>query len=650
MSDADTGEFSPLDSTQISHIMTDKDYYESWRPHLKESDEANLVRFLQQLQSKLLEIGSHTQEDTEILQYLLDSFLLDVTAAIMDKDLAECAEYHEELCEFIERLLWFMCEIIQWDLSSIDKVFLDILSRIFDRSARFHFDYIYNEVSVTDFPSDHEAWDFFSQYDTNIAQLPSDEYAFVHPLFVKLVNSFLDMKGMSRIYTRLQSGSVDIQDVCYYLFFLSQLSPFFTSEFIDKFCISFVTVVFKRIDSISKEALRNIDKKMVDDCLKTLCKIASYGSHDLASMVQKEIELFTLKQALVYLESSQLEKKVAGLRDLRIFVKIVNAKELIAKKAKESGVSYEVALENYESENKQVTEDFDPSSVRYSWMRSHVLADWFHQNKVLETLLEADNHSHIIRRSFEIFVFLANKDFLEENHIDLLWSHTTSKHESDIGAIFETIQKICFSLSSRFMIYLFEKIVAIPLNQHSESTIKLISAFTLVYMSRNQSAVQAGIKEIKSGTSSSSLIKYHFGLKLLWYCLQDEYIIPTNLQTIAIQRLNHALKTHGRQLRVLYVDMCLKNMQERKSLGNSLKVLNNILNAFPVQVGEAEDISRAEFIEFLEENHKLTNVIMNLVNITNERVNVYLLLLVVNKRIFRVMSTREMRSIICQVC
>jgi hypothetical protein len=589
----------------------EKEYYDAWRSHAKQCTSAKLVEFLPTLMDKLDDIAQNSTHDHDMVHYFLESVLLDIIIVILDKDLSDSGEFQEDFAVFIEKTLSFSIGLLPLNEKMHDNGFFELVSRILDKSNRLYFDVVFGDINIEELPNDHEAWSFFSQYDSDYAQLPQDEYTFTHPIFVRVVNHFINCKAVDIMLDRIRNPAVDIPYVCYFIYELSQIVAFLHEDFVDRLAMDYFQALSEKIRTLTPEVLRRLDKKYVDDSFRYITKIGRFGSRNVATEIQKQSEIQSLALIITYLNSEQLDKKLAGLRDLRNFIKACNAKSTLQKRCEEENITYEKALEKYENENKQMQEDFDPGTVRYVWMRSPVLMEWISSSNILDKLLEADNHMHIIRRSVDVVTFIADQKSLKTHHIDLLWTHTQLKHESDVGAIYEAIPRLCFSLNVELMSHLFEKIAAIPYSQYSESIIKLISAFALIFVNRFHEETLQVIKLASEDSSklATPLANYHFGFKLLWSSIQEENGCASAIQTLSLQRLNHALKGPAKDFRIIYLNLCIENMRIKKSLASSLKLLIQIFTLFPTQPDKNEEITRSQIMSMTESQHGLLKVV-----------------------------------------
>ena len=88
-------------------------------------------------------------------------------------------------------------------------------------------------------------------------------------------------------------------------------------------------------------------------------------------------------------------------------------------------------------------------------------------------------HVEIIKRSDTILKFLAKKQALKNEYLDLMWAASEGKHEAITRIIYDTIISIVGYFSNESKEKLFSKIKKIPLSDYTEITIDLIKRFAL---------------------------------------------------------------------------------------------------------------------------------------------------------------------------
>jgi hypothetical protein len=579
-------------------MTIDYSFYEEWQSLCCTASDAQLSGLLQHLNDEY-----HTLLDT----YIAEHFWPDVLAAVLDKD------PNDDWIAFLETSVCYACDLLD---HTMDKGFLEIFSRVIDRNARVYADAEFGSVNLEDIPDNEEVYRYFAEFDDDFVYLPHHEYSFVSPVFVRVLGKLVQVGGMEKICKRLRDLKNDaVVTFYYYVSFTSQIFYFMRQEKVDGYAKFFIEAYMNLHSTFTEETLRTIDKKVLDEILKLIASSTTYASAEIRNFVYEKCEAIVLKQCLSFVLFTQLEKQLAGIKDLRNFVKAVSIKESLLKKSKTTGSSYEQCLNAYENENKTVVDDFDPAIVRNTCVTKDHLILWLANNKMIEKLLNIDNHLQVIMKSVEILIFVSENNFLEKSHIDLLWNHTQAKHASDVGGIFDTLYRLCFSFSFDLMEYLFQKLASIPNLSHSEASIKLLSSFNLVFVNKNSAFVKNALRNPSDiDLSSNSLIKNHFGLKMMWNVMHEEALRNSNLVNFTMQRILHSLKSVAKDFIMIYIDYSIINLQNISSVTITLKFLVGVLNIFPTLLSDENsfEFTKAQLISNLEKKHGIFAVMLRI--------------------------------------
>ena len=163
------------------------------------------------------------------------------------------------------------------------------------------------------------------------------------------------------------------------------------------------------------EQLEQMSKRDVVSVLRNVHNLCCYAGI-LTDEFCLRLERTRLDIAFRWLQTDSLERKVTGMKEYKDFIDSTKRK-------------YEAMQKN----------ELQPTNRTYSRVRgsmqiffidfTHVLKHLNDKN-ILEYTLAEDVHEELVARSYEIMEFLALNGCLKRQHIDLLWQHLSTGHES----------------------------------------------------------------------------------------------------------------------------------------------------------------------------------------------------------------------------
>jgi len=73
------------------------------------------------------------------------------------------------------------------------------------------------------------------------------------------------------------------------------------------------------------------------------------------------------------------------------------------------------------------------------WLSPDLLRDWILQFKILDIAFGENAHLEIVKRSSCLLRFLAKKESLPQDSIDLIWRCQLGKHEEMVRVVYNII-------------------------------------------------------------------------------------------------------------------------------------------------------------------------------------------------------------------
>jgi hypothetical protein len=230
------------------------------------------------------------------------------------------------------------------------------------------------------------------------------------------------------------------------------------ASFLQQHVENLLELVPVRVLSLTDEELKNEDKKTISDISRNLEGLVRAA---FPNRPCETIDRFNLDVALKCFRSPYLEKRLAGLNDI---------KELIGN----------VRKDEYGQKVRQGSFTMMPSMVHKndSSIDSPALAQWLRTNNILEQLYGENMHPELVRRCVDIPRFLSSEGMLEDKHLDLIWEASEGKHESICHLIYASIGDLAAGLPQMQIDYLYKKICNIPFSNYSVQTVNLIRSFS----------------------------------------------------------------------------------------------------------------------------------------------------------------------------
>jgi ubiquitin carboxyl-terminal hydrolase 34 len=213
-----------------------------------------------------------------------------------------------------------------------------------------------------------------------------------------------------------------------------------------------------RVLSLTDEELKNEDKKTISDISRNLEGLVRAA---FPNRPCQAIDDFNLDVALKCFRSPYLEKRLAGLNDIKEFIGNVRKDDPYGQKVRSTFPMMPSVLHKNDSS-----------------IDAPKLAQWLRKNNILEQLYGENMHPELVRRCVDIPRFLSSEGELEDKQLDLIWEASEGKHESICHLIYASIGELAGGLPLAQIDYLYKKICNIPFSNYSVQTVNLIRSFS----------------------------------------------------------------------------------------------------------------------------------------------------------------------------
>lgn len=309
--------------------------------------------------------------------------------------------------------------------------------------------------------------------------------------------------------------------------------------------------IFDTVLALSDIELRDLSKEVLEEIVKVVSSLLRRV--EPTETTRATVEFFNLAAAYRRFQSSVVERRINGLTALA---------EIVAR------VRYHTHYR---------TAITPPQMLVY-------LAE----NKVLETCFGKGSHPELMKRSLDIFRFIAQEQKLEKRHLDLIWDAIRNamrrQEDATLAILFKLLDDIAYQFDLDHLLYLFDRMAEIPCEEYVSPTLDLIK--------------ELGRMSYKAGSGPNSGIIAERSLELLWRCVLDESKTPPDVQTNARIKLEEMVADYQhRSQREPYLHKCIANLQNHSSVPQSLDIMRKILESYQVQTHQIDEHSRAAVIE-----------------------------------------------------
>jgi hypothetical protein len=192
-----------------------------------------------------------------------------------------------------------------------------------------------------------------------------------------------------------------------------------------------------------------------------------------------------------------------------------------------------------------------------------VMLQWLHENQILEECFGKHSHHELMRRTTDIFKFIAAEHALDIKHIGLLWGamEQAMKRGDDatLTVLYKVLDDIAWHLEVTHVDFLFAKLAAIPMAELTVAALELMKELS-------RWTYKAG-----AGAAASSL-------EIMWRIIQDDSSAANDLVLAAKTRIEDTIGVpNARRHRNLYLEHCVNNLKAGRAIPQSLGVLVKVM-------------------------------------------------------------------------
>lgn len=301
----------------------------------------------------------------------------------------------------------------------------------------------------------------------------------------------------------------------------------------------------KWIDQLDEKEIKDLNKDLLNSELELIKDFLTlgYSEHEAMSIMQSHEMMISLK----FLQSGSLEKRLNAISDIK---KMIDQVEMRAGHGDE------------------------------------FLMKWLLQHNILGKVLDENTHSEIIKRSSVIFEFLAKRNAITTDILEMLWKCQQEKHEDIVLAIYNAIKNIVEFLTPQQIQFIYEKIKNFSLDHYDEKLIGFMknftaSAFSSIFTGALDSET---VLEVPKPVSDSDGVlavpedpRLYF-VMTFWELVQDESAASAQQANAMLKCLRELLSNPFCEVfRAQYLYLCIENLKRHRSVPQSLELAVYIL-------------------------------------------------------------------------
>lgn len=487
--------------------------------------------------------------------------------------------------------------------------------------------------------------------------------------FVDNVDVFLQAGGFRVILQRLAQREIALQEVALFCSLLNQAKPCLAQQKrrrsstsrrrsassvdsqVEDFFREFLNATFARLRRMSGEELKD-DEGLVDHIVGMLDMLyrdgvllgvsngsilesdsdeysGADGSTACDLFFAEAIEVFHLDLSKKFICCPFLAQRLLGISRLNDLIAMAQRKDDVQKKTtlgirRTSSASSGTFLPG----NAGSSSSNGSKSVS-KWLRVKYVVEWLSTSDVLEVImgdkdtcakyeLQEGTHLEILKRSKNIYEFVASNGLLNETHIVLLWKTGMNQLRSGRKTVFDMLLALCGVISADLIDVVMVLLTQVPLGEYDELFTQFVKRVIMIASKQVVETEAAGTKKtlsslvgVAAGTRLSSSAQkdvevlnkvVNLGCCLLWNAILDGHeadnvsslrpVMRAEVESALAASLNYIQKVWAgansssasskEQQKLLdeYVKKCADNIKQGALVETSMSLIQRIADGY----------------------------------------------------------------------
>eukprot|EP01156_Anaeramoeba_ignava_P017704 Anaeramoba_ignava/a89840_194.p1 GENE.a89840_194~~a89840_194.p1 ORF type:complete len:2407 (-),score=785.67 a89840_194:117-7337(-) len=481
-------------------------------------------------------------------------------------------KYCQRVNDFFKRSLDLIC----YKISEEDPNILSVLGRIFARPYHgFYEDY---QTTTWECNLEDDYYSYWIKDFVKESEKIEDEMKFhfakesmkkISGLFLENIEYFGQIHGFEKIISHILSENYEISLKTFDLLKpIEKISNQYTEEFL-QYLVPYLQKILDKILQLEFGKIRKLEKKSIMKIADLIFETIRSYDNDLQSQIQEE---FKLDLAEKFIHSTYLEMRVAGLTEIRGFILNLNP-----------------------SPNKK--------NIKQIWITKEKLLHWIKEKKIVELIFGNHLHRETINRTDFILEFLAQNGEFTEEIFYLIWNASNGQHQTTIEAIYNLVSRLSQYFPEKMYNFVFNKFINIE--KWDVVSISLLQNFA-------RGALEKYLEESENKQIWIEPIKKFWGLitdlKIEYQTKEElfEDFKELFVQKICANEIKHS-----------FLNQCISNLKEGKSIPFTLKLLTHIFSTFPKQAiitypanTSSDNITISALIRSIQEENNLIQLVI----------------------------------------
>mmetsp|Transcript_8203 Transcript_8203/g.16159 ORF Transcript_8203/g.16159 Transcript_8203/m.16159 type:complete len:2815 (-) Transcript_8203:1874-10318(-) len=329
--------------------------------------------------------------------------------------------------------------------------------------------------------------------------------------------------------------------------FLSKISPLYHKNFAREVVRRTTASFTKFLLDSPENQLRTFNKEKIDK----LCSVFEVLLKRKMTIQEKDLFLDTFKLdfALKLMASQLLDKRIQGIKALGEVIR--NSR-------------------------------FYPNM---RLLKASTLAEKLIERNTLENIFGAQSHHELTQRSTDIIRLLATENLLNTTHLNLIWNASLTFEETRM-TVFKMLGEASTSLRPDQLIFLLEKLAAVPPAQCTKSEVNLIHEITRYPM--------------RAGAAANKAVD------LFWVIMVSGQPYSHEVKQLALENFSALMKCFElKKYRQSVLNNCADKIRENSAVIFSIKVIKKILESYPVTATQVDPLNREAIIDLSVREHQV---------------------------------------------
>lgn len=422
---------------------------------------------------------------------------------------------------------------------------------------------------------------------------------------INLINLYFDAHGMDNILlsmTDADHAPPSMGLILAHLQFLYQLRSFLNPKKFRGLTWEVKEALAFAIGRFDEQQLKDFSgREFVDiyNLLKDLITIAGEANESVGNELFESLDYMRLNLSIKLIATLKVQKRSLGLSMLKDYIEGLHPKIVPFLSKRYSTVNNRKALGPARSPQPNAQKPLGKIFISVKGFDR-----WFQRSNFIELLLGDNFHQDLVSKADTIFVYMAHRRLLTDQHLAMLWQCTIGAHEAVVRVLHNLILIIIPALDSTLRNSLFQCISSVHHRDYSVQFIQFVSNFTLQAAravreeeGRGVSSQDGESEQNKRDGNKQALRskaqvvnapqRQYFGFNLLWNIVlgrgngNETFSVNDDVLDATIAAIVDLLKDEFVDDKDAAMQTCIENIELGEAVPTSLALLRRVLLLYP---------------------------------------------------------------------